>query len=258
MSASDPTATDPGLGARVDAAAVDAAKDAAGRAAVRLVEPGMRLGLGTGSTVDRFLVALAAEGLDVAGVPTSRATEQRCQELGIRLLSPDEVDVLDLVVDGADELTRDLVLTKGGGGALLREKVVATMGERFAVIATSDKLVPRLGEVFAVPVEVVPFALGPVSRELVREGLEVTVRGRSGAVGATAGPTDLRTHYLTDNGNAILDVRAEGGMLDPEQVDVWLTMLPGVVTSGIFVDLATDALLGRPDGTVETLTRPDR
>jgi len=153
--------------------------------------------------------------------------------------------VLDLVVDGADELTSDLVLTKGGGGALLREKVVATMGERFAVIATSDKLVPRLGELFAVPVEVVPFALGPVRRELEAEGLEV--RTRSGGDGAD---------YLTDNGNAILDVRADGGMLDPEQMDVWLTMLPGVVTSGIFVDLATEALLGRPDGSVETLSRP--
>jgi ribose 5-phosphate isomerase A len=207
----------------------------------------MRLGLGTGSTVERFLVALAAADLDVAGVPTSLATQQRCQELGIALLSPDDCDVLDLVVDGADEFTRDLVLTKGGGGALLREKVVATMGERFAVIATPDKLVPRLGEHFAVPVEVVPFALGPVRRELEREGLDVTLRGsRDGG------------DYLTDNGNAILDVRLDGGMLDPEQVDVWLTMLPGVVCSGIFVDLATDALLGRADGTVETLSRPGR
>jgi ribose 5-phosphate isomerase A len=229
---------------------VDKAKDAAGRAAAELVRPGMRLGLGTGSTVDRFLVALAAADLDVAGVPTSLATELRCEELGIALLSPDECEVLDLVVDGADELTRDLVLTKGGGGALLREKVVATMGERFVVIATADKLVPRLGEHFAVPVEVVPFALGPVRRELEREGLEVRLRSsRDGDGGAD---------YRTDNGNAILDVRTEGGMLDPEQVDVWLTMLPGVVTSGIFVDLATEALLGRADGTVEALSRPGR
>jgi len=226
---------------------VDPAKDAAGRAAVELVRPGMRLGLGTGSTVDRFLVALAAASLDVAGVPTSRATELRCAELGIALLQPSEVDVLDLVVDGADEVTSDLVLTKGGGGALLREKVVATMGERFAVIATVDKLVPRLGDTFPVPVETVPFALDPVRREIEREGLEV--RERRDAVGES---------YRTDNGNAILDVRLDGGLLDPEQVDVWITMLPGVVTSGIFVDLATEALLGRPDGTVETLSRPGR
>ena len=226
---------------------IDPAKDAAGRAAAALVRPGMRLGLGTGSTVDRFLVALAARDLDVAGVPTSQATQRRCTELGIALLDPAEVDRLDLVVDCADELTRDLVLTKGGGGALLREKVVATMGERFVVIATLDKLVPRLGDTFAVPVEVVPFALHPVRRELEREGL--TAVERTAAAGVP---------YQTDNGNAILDVRLDGGLLDPELADTWLTMLPGVVTSGIFVDLATEALLGRPDGTVESLSRPDR
>ena len=226
---------------------VDPAKDAAGRAAAALVEDGMRLGLGTGSTVDRFLVALAERGLDVAGVPTSRATEQRCAELGVRLLDPAEVAQLDLVVDGADELTSDLVLTKGGGGALLREKVVAAMGARFVVIATVDKLVPRLGDTFAVPVEVVPFALAPVRRELEQEGLEV--RERTHADGAS---------YRTDNGNAILDVRLDGGLEDPEQADVWLTMLPGVVTSGIFTDLATDALLGAAHGRVETLSRPVR
>jgi len=226
---------------------IDPAKDAAGRAAAALVRPGMRLGLGTGSTVDRFLVALAARDLGVAGVPTSQATQHRCVELGIALLDPAEVDRLDLVVDGADELTRDLVLTKGGGGALLREKVVATMGERFVVIATLDKLVPQLGDTFAVPVEIVPFALHPVRRELEREGL--TAVERTAAAGVP---------YRTDNGNAILDVRLDGGLLDPELADTWLTMLPGVVTSGIFVDLATEALLGRPDGTVESLSRPDR
>jgi ribose 5-phosphate isomerase A len=171
----------------------------------------------------------------------------RCAELGIRLLTPGDVERLDLVVDGADELTDDLVLTKGGGGALLREKVVAAMGDRFVVIATVDKRVPRLGDTFAVPVEVVPFALAPVRRELERDGLSVIER--VDASGASA---------RTDNGNAILDVRLDGGFEDPEQADVWLTMLPGVVTSGIFTDLATEALLGRPDGQVETLRRPER
>ena len=226
---------------------LDQAKDVAGRAAAALVEDGMRLGLGTGSTVDRFLVALAGRGLDVAGVPTSRATERRCAELGIRLLGPADVVRLDLVVDGADELTEDLVLTKGGGGALLREKVVAAMGDRFVVIATEDKLVARLGDTFAVPVEVVPFAVAPVRRGLEEEGLEV--QERLDAAGAS---------YRTDNGNAILDVRLDGGLEDPEQVDVWLTMLPGVVTSGIFTDLASDALLGASDGSVRTLSRPAR
>ena len=226
---------------------VDVAKEAAGRAAVELVEDGMRLGLGTGSTVAYFLVALAERGLDVAGVPTSSGTEASCRELGIRLLDPADVERLDLIVDGADELTGDLVLTKGGGGALLREKVIATMADRFAVIATVDKRVPRLGDTFAVPVEVVPFALHPVRRELEREGLEVVERME--ASGAS---------YRTDNGNAILLVRVDGGFADPEQADVWLTMLPGIVTSGIFTDLATEAILGRPDGQVERLRGPAR
>jgi ribose 5-phosphate isomerase A len=221
---------------------VDAAKDAAGRAAAELVEAGMQLGLGTGSTVDRFLVALAGRGVDVAGVPTSVATARACAELGIRMLEPGDVDVLDLVVDGADELTASLTLTKGGGGALLREKVVAAMGRRFVVIATEDKVVERLGDTFAIPVEVVPFAVGPVQRSLRADGLEVEQR-----VLVDGSP------YLTDNGNAILLARLDGGLEDPEQFDVWVTMLPGVVTSGVFVDLASEALLGRPDGSVRHL-----
>lgn len=224
---------------------IDPAKDAAGRAAADLIEHGMLLGLGTGSTVDRFLVALAARDLRVAGVPTSEQTSRRCTELGIETVDPATVTALDIAIDGADELTADLVLTKGGGGALLREKVVAAMAQRFVVIATGDKLVTRLGDSFAVPIEVVPFALGPVQRTLIAEGLEVTER-RS-ANGAA---------YRTDNGNAILDARLDEGLEDPEQFDVWVTLLPGVVTSGLFVDMATQALLGRADGSVETLSRP--
>jgi ribose 5-phosphate isomerase A len=218
---------------------VDPAKDAAGRAAAELVADGMVLGLGTGSTVDRFLVALAARGLRVAGVPTSERTRRRCEELGVITLDPDDVERLDLAVDGADELTRSLALTKGGGGALLREKVVATMAERLVVIATLDKLVEHLGDTFAVPVEVVPFALGPVRRALEADGLQVTPR---------TAPDGLP--YLTDNGNMILDARLDGGLFDPATVDVWLTMLPGVVASGLFVDMASLALLGAADGTV--------
>jgi len=227
------------------ASGVDPAKDAAGRAAASLIEDGMLLGLGTGSTVDRFLVALAARGLRVAGVPTSEQTTRRCAELGIETIDPATVTALDVAVDGADELTADLVLTKGGGGALLREKVVAAMAARFVVIATGDKLVTRLGDSFAVPIEVVPFALGPVQRTLLAEGLDVTERRASDG-----------SSYRTDNGNAILDARLDDGLEDPEQFDVWVSLLPGVVTSGLFVDMATEALLGRADGTVEKLSRP--
>lgn len=217
----------------------DEAKHAAGTAAVAHVEDGMLLGLGTGSTVAHFLDALAARSLDVAGVPTSEVTAARCRELGIELRGPDEVDRLDVCVDGADELTRSLVLTKGGGGALLREKVVAAMADRMVVIATPDKVVERLGATFALPVEVVPFAQGPVTRRLQALGFEVTPR--------EAGD------YRTDNGNLILDARAPDGIEDPEVLDVTLALVPGIAEHGLFVDLATVAILGRDDGTVEVL-----
>ena len=118
-------------------------KRAAALAAMPLIEDGMRLGLGSGSTVAHLLEAIATSGLDVAGVPSSDATEAYCREIGIELLTPADVGRLDLAIDGADQLDRALTATKGGGGALLREKVVATMAERFVLIATTDKLVDR-------------------------------------------------------------------------------------------------------------------
>jgi ribose 5-phosphate isomerase A len=218
----------------------DAGKRAAGHAAAELVADGMVLGLGTGSTVAFFLDRLAERGVSVTGIPTSEATAARCRELGIGLADPADVRRLDLAVDGADELTRDLTLTKGGGGALLREKVVAAMADRFVVVATPDKVVDRLGDSFAVPVEVVPFALGPVRRRLLDLGFEVTERGDGS--------------YRTDNGNAILDARAVGGLTDPAVTDVTIALLPGVAETGLFVDLAAEALLGHEDGEVERLT----
>lgn len=218
------------------------AKRAAGRAAAERVEEGMRLGLGTGSTVAHFLDRVAERGLDVGGVPTSRATEEQCRQLGIVLLDAQEVDELDLCVDGADELTRELVLTKGGGGALLREKVVASMSARMLVIATPDKVVDRLGDTFALPVEVVPFARGPATRRL--QGLGFEVRARSDGT------------YRTDNGNLVLDCHVPGGIADPDAMDVALSLIPGIAEHGLFVDLATEAILGHEDGTVTTLEPP--
>jgi ribose 5-phosphate isomerase A len=223
----------------------DEGKRAAGHAAAELVENGMRLGLGTGSTVAHFLEAVAARGLDVVGVPTSEATATQCRELGIGLLDPTEVERLDLAVDGADELDRELNLTKGGGGALLREKVVASLAHRFVVIATPDKVVDRLADSFALPVEVVPFALGPVRRRL--EELGFGVDERTTAEGGT---------YRTDNGNAILDCRMAGGLEDPAVTDVTVALLPGVCETGLFIDLADLALLGAADGSVEQLQAP--
>jgi ribose 5-phosphate isomerase A len=222
----------------------DRAKRAAGEAAVELVGHGMQLGLGSGSTVAYFLTALAERDLDVAGVPTSQHTADRCRELGIALLEPGDVASVELCVDGADELDHDLILVKGGGGAHLREKVVASMAERFVVIATGDKLVGRLADTFALPIEVVPFAIGPVRRELERRGFEVALR-----------PAASGSAYRTDNGNAILDARLPGGLEDPAATDVALSLLPGVVAVGLFVDLADVALLGDSDGEVTELRR---
>lgn len=222
---------------------MSAGKQAAGEAAAELVEPGMRLGLGTGSTVAYFLDALAARDVDVAGVPTSEATAARCRELGIALLDLADIERLDLVVDGADELTAELALTKGGGGALLREKVVAAMGERFVVIATPDKVVDRLGATFPLPVEVVAFAIPEVRRRLEDLGAsEVTARGGGS--------------YRTDNGNAILDAVFAGGIPDVDVLDVALALVPGVAEHGLFVGMATEALLGTAAGGVERLVSP--
>lgn len=224
----------------------DVGKRAAGEAAAELVEDGMQLGLGTGSTVAYFLDALAARGLDVAGVPTSEATADRCRELGIGLLDTAEVERLDLCIDGADELDAALQLTKGGGGALLREKVVATLSDRFVVIATADKLVDRLCDTFALPIEVVPFAVAPVARSLTELGFEPRVR----MAGDTA--------YRTDNANAIIDARCVGGVDDPAVADVTIGLLPGVVETGLFIDLADLALLGDDDGRVTRVAAGDQ
>ena len=220
----------------------EAGKRAAGEAAAELVRDGMRLGLGTGSTVDYFLQALAARGLDVAGIATSTVTERRCRELGIALLDPADTEDLDLAVDGADELDLELNLTTGGGGALLREKVVAWMATRMMVVATPDKIVPRLGDHFPVPVEVTPFARWPVERALSRLGFEVAVRD-DGA-------------YRTDNGNVVLTARMPGGIDDPETMEMMLSMVPGVAACGLFVGLADWAVLGDAHGEVEVLEAP--
>lgn len=222
----------------------DNGKRAAGIAAAELVQDGMRLGLGTGSTVAYFLEALAGRGLDVAGVPTSEATAERCRELGIALLDLDDVERLDLAVDGADELTRALALTKGGGGALVREKVVEMLADRFVVIATPDKVVDRLGRSFPLPIEVVPFAVAPVRRTVLELGAgEVVARGGG--------------KYQTDNGNVILDAVFPAGIQDVPLLDVTLSLVPGLVGHGLFVDMADEAVLGAPDGSVEWIVPED-
>jgi ribose 5-phosphate isomerase A len=227
------------------------AKEAAGRRAAELVEGGTIVGLGTGSTVWFALLRLAErireEGLAIEGVPTSRDTEQKALELGIPLVGLEAVESIALTVDGADEIDPRFDMIKGGGGALLREKVVASLTEREVIVVGEDKLVERLGKAFPLPVEVVPFALPAVARALERLGCEPSERKARGG-----GP------FVTDNGNRILDCRFPGGIEDPQRLEAELGRIPGVVESGLFLGLAHALVIGRADGTTELRERPRR
>jgi len=219
-------------------------KAVAGRRAAELVQEGMTLGLGTGSTVFHTLVRLGerirAEGLRVRGVPTSIDTERKARELGIALATLDEVDAIDLTIDGADEIDGRFDMVKGGGGALLREKVVASISRREAIVVGPDKVVARLGTTFKLPVEVVPFARALVARRIARLGCEPILR-RSKDGG----------DYRTDNGNEILDCRFPSGIADARALELELDAIPGVVESGLFIGLAHVLVIGHPDGRAE-------
>lgn len=222
-------------------------KKLAGEHAARFVESNMTLGLGTGSTTERFLARLgeriATEGLAVRGVPTSRQTEESARRHGIPLVSLDEVASIDLTVDGADEIDSGFRMIKGGGGALLREKVVASLSRIETIVVGEGKVVARLGTTFALPVEVVPFAARSVARILERHGI-VKLRMRQGAP------------FITDNGNQILDVQFENGIEDPASMETALDRIPGVVETGLFIGLAHRLVIGRDDGTVEVRDCP--
>ena len=219
-------------------------KRAAAARALEYVKPGMKIGLGTGSTAAMFVELLGAKvkaGLDVVCVPTSEATAAQARALGIGLTTLDEQPVLDLTVDGADELDGELRLIKGGGGAMLREKIVAVSSDRMIVIADASKLVETLGA-FAVPVEVVRFGLA--STKMMVEGLAEDI--------GCVGPVTLRlgkdgTPFVTDNGNYILDC-AFGALADPESLDDVLRQIPGVVESGLFLGICDTVILAGPDG----------
>lgn len=222
-------------------------KSVAGTRAADMVRDGMTLGLGTGSTVHFVLSRLAerirTEGLRVCGVPTSLDTEQKARAWGIPLMELSEVRELDLVIDGADEIDPEFRMIKGGGGALLREKVVASLAKRMLVVVGANKCVERLGTTFALPVEVVPFALPFVARRLAELGCEPLERRHNTAA------------YRTDNGNAILDCRFANGILQPESLERMLHTIPGIVETGLFLGLAHARIVGREDGSVELIER---
>ena len=226
------------------------AKEAAGRVAAELVCDGMLVGLGTGSTVHFVLERLAerikSERLAVQGVPTSLDTERKARALGIPLVALDQVESLDLTIDGADEIDGRFDMIKGGGGALLREKVVAALSKSEVIVVERSKLVERLGVRFALPVEVVPFARATVARRIATLGAASTLRVRDGKT------------VLTDNGNEILDCRFPGGIADAAALERALDEIPGVVESGLFVGLCHTVVIGGDGGHVVTRQRPSR
>ena len=213
--------------------------------AVEFVEPGMVLGLGTGSTVDFFIGELARKDFAAYAltiVPTSRGSAEKAEARGLKVVTPTAEAVPDLCIDGADEVSRDLSMTKGGGGALLREKIVARASRRRVYLADGAKLVARLGK-FPLPVEVVPFG-HQYSEGLLRKlGAEVRLR------------TDISgTPFETDSGNLIYDCTFSLET-DPARLDTDLSAIPGVVTSGLFIGYI-DSLLTIFDGKVVSVSNP--
>jgi ribose 5-phosphate isomerase A len=225
----------------------DALKQSAAERAVALVEDGMALGLGTGSTAAHFVAAVGrrvAEGLDVVCVPTSLATQRQAERLGIPLTTLDARPRLDLTVDGADEIDDRLRAIKGGGGALLCEKIVAAASARMVVIADGSKRVGRLGA-FPLPIEVVRFGA---------ESTRLRLAAALADTGLAADPV-LRRHasgapFVTDEGHLIMDVRL-GPIADAAELAAVLSSVPGVVEHGLFLGLVTGAVLGTASGLVE-------
>ena len=219
----------------------------AAETALEYVEDGMRLGIGTGSTAREFIALLGekvANGFNVIGVPTSEATARQCLELGITLNSLDETPELDLTIDGADEIDPALNLIKGGGGALLREKIVASSSKAMIVIADETKVVDYLGA-FPLPIEVMPFGLGATRLAIERAASRLNLSGSLDLRQSGDGP------YMTDGGHYIIDA-SFGRIHDAQALSDALNAIAGVVEHGLFIDIATLAIVAS-DGGVRTL-----
>lgn len=226
----------------------EAAKSAAAARAAEYVKSGMKVGLGTGSTAAWLVKHLGErvrnEGLEIVGVPTSTRTLVQARDEGIPITTLDEAKWLDLTIDGADEYDADLALIKGGGGALLHEKVVATASDRMIVIADDSKFVPCLGA-FPLPVEVLGFGMSTTQMllEEMLEGLDVA--------GTKAVPRMKDgTLFVTDEGNHILDLHL-GRIGNPRQLSLVLNQVPGVVENGLFVDICDICITASADGKIE-------
>ncbi|MDP2740060.1 MAG: ribose-5-phosphate isomerase RpiA [Pseudorhodobacter sp.] len=227
---------------------IDKAKFAAARRAVEYVEDGMRVGLGTGSTAAWMVRCLGdmvrEEGLRITGVPTSSRTADLARQVGIQVVTLDDAKWLDLTIDGTDEFDPQLNLIKGGGGALLQEKIVATASDQMIVIADAAKEVAQLGA-FPLPVEVVPFGW-QTTRALIEETLvSMDVLGRN---------TTLRLNgqkpFITDEGNYIVDLHLNR-IGNARQLALVLNQIPGVVENGLFIDICDIVIIGQGDGRIE-------
>lgn len=219
--------------------------DRVATAALARVENGMLLGLGTGRAAEAFIRRLGEQvrrGLKIQGIATSERSEALARRENIPLVSFEQIERLDLAVDGADEVTPDLGLTKGLGGALLRERVVAYEADRFIILVTPEKLVEKLGSRAPIPIEVVPFAVPTVTRHLAKLGGKATVRKNADGF-----------PFQTDNHNWIL--HTDFGPIDaPAALDAAIRKIPGVVDNGLFLGMASAVLVGEPGG-VRELTR---
>jgi len=215
----------------------DDQKLAAAKAAVDYIKDGMVVGLGTGSTAAK-MVDLVGErvkdGLDIVAVPTSEATAEQAKGLGIKVVGLDEVSVIDLTIDGTDEVDSEMRLIKGGGGAHLREKIVASLSDQMIVIAENKKMVETLGA-FKLPVEVIPFAASALLPKMEALGSDPAIRQKDGK------------DFHTDEGNLIIDC-AFGAIDDPENLAITLSTMAGVVEHGLFIDFADVVLIGTDDG----------
>jgi len=223
---------------------IEAQKRQAAGLAVEWVRPGMRLGLGTGSTAKHFVELLAERvrgGLRVVGVPTSETTRAQAEHLGVPLTTLDDTPELDMTVDGADEVGPDLTLIKGGGGALLREKIVAAASDRMIVIADDSKWVDVLGR-YPLPVEVIPFGLAATQRAMADAFAQSGVSGQMGVRKARDGHV-----FVTDGGHWIIDAHL-GRIPDAPRLAGLLSLIPGVVEHGLFIGLARTAVLAGAQG----------
>ena len=227
---------------------IDTAKFVAAKRAVDFVEDGMRVGLGTGSTAAWMVRCLGErireEGLKVTGVPTSTRTAELARQVGVNVVSLDAARWLDLTIDGTDEYDADLCLIKGGGGALLQEKIVATASDQMVVIADPTKQVEQLGA-FPLPVEVVPFGW-QTSKALLEEMLvSMDVLGQQGTLRMNG-----EAPFVTDEGNHIIDLHLQR-IGNPRQLSMVLNQVPGVVENGLFIDICDVVVVGHGDGRVE-------